>query len=108
MIVHVGGVIDDRRRSLTPLGVQHVVLESFRFLDEDDYEYEIVSHNNSERAQTNIILDGKTWYCRQFSTRFCKKSCRVKTSQVLAFSDRQKGSVSSKENNWVTYTVFNE
>ena len=35
-------------------------IESFRFWDENDYEYEILSMNNSERALTSVILAGKT------------------------------------------------
>ena len=28
--------------------------------DENDYQYEIFSYTNSERAQTGVILEGKT------------------------------------------------
>ena len=45
-------------------------MESFRFWDENGYEYEIFSMNNSERSLTSVILVGKTSYRRHFSTRF--------------------------------------
>ena len=62
------------------------------------YEYD------SERAQTSVILTGKTLYRRHFSARFSKNvRPRVKTSQEhgsnLAFFDQQKGSIASNVNN---------
>ena len=36
-----------------------LILESFRFWDEDDYEYEIFSILSSALAWTNVILAGK-------------------------------------------------
>ena len=67
---------------------------------------------NSERAQTIVILAGKNWCRRHFSTRFCKNVVESKqvnnTVAVLAFFDEQKGSVTSNKNNWATYTANKE
>ena len=88
------------------------IVGTFRFKDENDYEYEIFSLDNIERAQTSVILAGKTWYRRHFSTRFCKivvVSKQVKTTVVvLAFLDQWKGSVTSNQNNWATYAANKE
>ena len=69
----------------------------------------LFSKNNIERAQTSIILAGKTWYRRHFSTRLCKNVVEGKqvknTAVVLPFFHLQKGSVTSNENNWAIYTA---
>ena len=85
---------------------------TFRLQDENDYEYEIFSLDNIERAQTSFILAGKTWYRRHFSARFRKNvvvSKQVKTTvAVLAFLDQQKSSVTSNKINWASYAANKE
>ena len=68
--------------------------------------------NNSERAQSCVILAGKTCNRRHFSTKFCKNVVVSKqvnnTVAVLAFFDQQKGPGNSNKNNWATYTANKE
>ena len=49
-------------------------LESFR-LSRTRFSH---STTSIERAQTNVMLAGKTWYRRHFSTRFCKNVVEAK------------------------------
>ena len=76
------------------------------------YEYEIFSKNNSKLTQTSVILAGKTWYRRHFSSRLCKNVVVLKqgkiTVAVLPFFDQQEGSVTSNKNNWATYSAYKE
>ena len=46
------------------------IIESFRFWDENDYEYEIFSVLSSARAWTNVILAGKCDSRRHSTTSF--------------------------------------
>ena len=46
------------------------LLESFRFWDEDDYEYEIFSILSIAHAWTSVILAGKRDSCRHSTTSF--------------------------------------
>ena len=65
------------------------------------------SKNSIKRAQTSVILAGKTWYRRHFRTRLCKNVVLSKqvmnTVIVLLFFNQQKGSVTSNKNNWAIY-----
>ena len=67
---------------------------TFRFLDENDYEYKIFSWSHIEHAQTNVILAGKTSHCHHFITRFCKNVVLSKqgknTVAVWHFSIKKK------------------
>ena len=71
-----------------------------------------ITRSPGECAQTIVILAGKTWYRRHFSTRFRKNvvaSKQVKnTVTVFTFFDQQKGLVTSNKNNWATYNTNKE
>ena len=101
------GTVLMSKDSPTEVVFNEEVIENFRFWDENDYEYEIFSQSKIERAQTNVILGGTTWYRRQVTRRFCKNVVVSKqgknTVEVLAFCDQQKGS-SKNKSDWATYT----
>ena len=56
------------------------VLESFKFWDEEDYEYEIFSILSSARARTNVILAGKSDKLRHSTTSFSENVVLLGTS----------------------------
>ena len=62
-------------------------LESFRFQNENDYEYEIFSVVNSARAWASVILAGKRGSRRHFTTSFSEN---VLVSEVLSFYDLER------------------
>ena len=67
-------------------------LERFRFHDENDYEYEILSIVSSARAWTSVILAGKRGSRRHFTTSFTELNVRN-------FSILQSGEVFTSFNN---------
>ena len=71
-----------------------------------------VQQKDIEGAQTSVILAGKTWYRRHFTTRLCKNvvgSKQVKyTVSALAFFVQQKAAVTSNTNNGATYAADKE
>ena len=63
-----------------------LLIESFTFWDEDDYEYEIFSILSIEHMRTNIILVGKCDSHRHSTMGFSKNVVVAGTShQVLSF-----------------------
>ena len=68
-----------------------MLIESFTFSDEDDYEYEIFSILSIERMRTNIILVGKCDSHRHSTMGFSKNVVVTGTSyQVLSFWERDR------------------
>ena len=69
-------------------------LESFRFYDEIDYEYEIFSILSSTLSWTNAILAGKRDSRRHSTTSFSENVVVVRTNhqmlKVLAFCNRER------------------
>ena len=57
-----------------------LLIESFRFWDEDDYEYEIFSVLSSASAWANVILAGKRDSRRHSTTSFSESVAVVGTS----------------------------
>ena len=53
------GFVQNWRNIKEKLEIDFSTIESFRFWDEDDYEYEIFSVLSSTSAWTSIILAGK-------------------------------------------------
>ena len=51
-------------------------LERFRFYNENDYEYEILSIVSSARAWASVILAGKRGSRRHFTTSFTELNVR--------------------------------
>ena len=80
-------------------------LESFRFLDENDYEYEIFSMLSSARAWGSVILVGKRGSRRHSTTSFNESVVAAGTSyqmlEVLAFWNRERAQPPS-----ITITVL--
>ena len=68
------------------------LLERFRFHDEKDCEYEILSIVSSARARTSVILAGKRGSRRHFTTSFTELNVRN-------FSILQSGEVFTSFNN---------
>ena len=61
-------------------------IQSFRFLDADDYENEIFPILSRTCAQSNVILAGKFDNHRHSTTRFSQKVVvRAKSYQILEF-----------------------
>ena len=60
-----------------------VMLESFRFEDEGDYEYEIISILSIVRARVSFILEGKRDSRRHSTTGFSKNVLVVGTSYQM-------------------------
>ena len=59
-------------------------LESFRFWDEDGYQYEIFPILSSARAWTSVILAGKRDSSRHSTTRFSENVVVARASyQIL-------------------------
>ena len=69
------------------------LLESFRFYDEYDYEYEIFSVVSSTLAWTSVILAGKCGSRRHSTASFSENVVVAKTSYqmlvVLSFCGRE-------------------
>ena len=59
------------------------LLESFRFWDEDDYEYEIFSILSIARAWTSVILAGKRDSRRHSTTSFSENVVVAGTSYQM-------------------------
>ena len=59
------------------------ILESFRFLDEYDYEYEIFSILSSAHAWTSVILAGKRDSRRHSTTSFSENVVVAGTSYQM-------------------------
>ena len=70
------------------------ILESFRFEDEGDYEYEIISILSIVRARVSFILEGKRDSRRHSTTGFSKNVLVVGTSyhmlEMLSLCDRER------------------
>ena len=49
-----------------------VLIESFRFWDEDDYDYQIFSILSSAHAWTSVILAEKRYSRRHSTTGLCE------------------------------------
>ena len=81
------------RRTSTGNEAFFVLLESFRFYDEYDYEYEIFSVVSSALAWTSVILAGKCGSRRHSATSFSKNVEVAETSyqmlEVLSFYGRE-------------------
>ena len=58
-------------------------LESFRFWDEDDYEYEIFSVPSSAHAWISVILAGKRGSCRHSTTSLSENVVVAGTSYQM-------------------------
>ena len=71
----------------------NLIIESFRFQDEYDNEYEIFSVLSSVRAWTSVILAGKRGSRRHSTTNFSENVEVGKTSyqmyEFLSFCDRE-------------------
>ena len=80
-------------------------IESFRFYDENDYEYEIFSMLSTACAWGSVILAGKRGSRRHATTRFNKSVVAAGTSyqmlEVLAFWNRERAQPPS-----ITITVL--
>ena len=80
-----------------------MIVESFRFSDEKDDEYEISHRATLSACKPSFWREKRNTARRHFSTRFCKnvvESKQVKNMVVvLPFFDLQKGSVTSNKNN---------
>ena len=65
------------------------ILETFRFKDRNDYDYEIFSILSSARAWTSVILAGKRESLRHSATNFGESTIVAETSsqmlEVLSF-----------------------
>ena len=61
------------------------VLESFRFWNEDGYEYEIFSIPSSARAWTSVILAGKRGSRRHSTTSFSENVVVAEWNKVSNF-----------------------
>ena len=59
------------------------LLESFRFRDEDDYEYEIFSMLSIARAWTSVILAGKRDSRHHSTTSFSENVVMAGTSYQM-------------------------
>ena len=59
------------------------LLESFRFRDEDDFEYEIFSMLSIARAWTSVILAGKRDSRRHSTTSFSENVVVAGTSYQM-------------------------
>ena len=68
-----------------------MLIESFTFSDEDDYEYEIFSILSIERLRTNIILVGKCDSHRHSTMGFSKKVVVAGTSNQVLFFGNETG-----------------
>ena len=70
------------------------LIETFRFQDEHDKEYEIFSVLRSGRARTNVILAGKRGSCGHSPTSFSENVEVTETSyqmlEVLSFCVRER------------------
>ena len=60
-----------------------LILESFRFEDEGDYEYEIISILSIARAWVSFILEGKRDSRRHSTTGFSKNVLVVGTNYQM-------------------------
>ena len=73
---------------------QTLSLETFRFWDEYDNEYEIFSVLSSARAWTSVILAGKRDSRRYSTTSFSENVEVAETSyqmlEVLSFCDQER------------------
>ena len=71
-----------------------IIVETFRFWDDYDYEYEIFSILSSARAWASVILAGKCVSRRRSTTSFSKNVEVAETSyqmlEVLSFCDRER------------------
>ena len=71
-----------------------MIIETFRFWDEYDNEYEIFSVLSSARAWTSVILAGKRDSRRYSTTSFSENVEVAETSyqmlEVLSFCDRER------------------
>ena len=83
-----------------------ILIESFRFWDEDDYEYEIFSILSSVHAWTSVILGGKCDSRRHPTTGFRENVVVTEIDypmlEVLSFCyrERLKGAVSRKSSSF--------
>ena len=71
-----------------------MIIETFRFWDEYDNEYEIFSVLSSARAWTSVILAGKRDSRRYSTTSFSENVEVAETSyqmlEVLSFCDQER------------------
>ena len=85
------------------------LLETFRFYDENDYEYEIFSIVSIARAWGNVILAGKRGSSRHSTTSFSESVVVAETSyqmlEVLPFCNRERSQPPSITKTVLTFLV---